>query len=227
MSTWQLREARLPIGIGRGIAAHLWSRDAIFGDLQRQAKRFQRERERVINAIRGGRYLTTINPAYQTYTTFTITNLESLANDATDPFSSWQSARVDNQTTNKYVDYEVICDLTTANTAPANDRAGYIYLVPWIYNGSSWVAGGNFGTTTLPTGSEGTASISDPNSMKGPYPLPYKIAQQHLNGWFTVRQLCQADFCPDGWSLAFRNCTGAALSTGNVVAYRGLTLTNT
>ena len=168
--------------------------------------------------------MSTQNLAYGTYTAMTVTNLQSLANDATDPFAGWQSVRVDNQTSVKAVDYEIIIDLSTANTAPANDSAAYVYLVPWMTTdgGTTWICGGNFGTTTLPTGAEGTASMSDPNSMKFSASLPYKITQQRLQGYFTVGMLC-GGIVPDGWSLAIRNCTGAALSTGCVVSYRAIT----
>lgn len=168
--------------------------------------------------------MSTIQTAYGTYTAMTVTNLQSLANDSTDPFSGWQSARVSNVST-LALDYEIIVDLSTANTSPANDSAAYVYVVPWVTTdgGSTWITGGNFGTTTLPTGIEGTASISDPNSMKGPIAIPYKIAQQRLETYFTVAQLCGD--CPDGWSIAVRNCSGAALSTGCVVAYRAITRT--
>lgn len=160
---------------------------------------------------------------YGTYIALAVTNLQSLANDSSDPFSGWQSARVDN-TAAKADDYEIVVDLSTANTAPANDSAAYVYLVPWIFTDTStWIAGANFGTTTLPTGSEGTASISDPNSMKGAVSIPYKIAQQRLDVMFTVGQLFSG-LVPDGWSLAIRNCTGAAFSTGCVVSYRPITL---
>jgi hypothetical protein len=171
--------------------------------------------------------MTTDNIAYGSYTAMTVTNLQSLANDATDPFGSWQSARVDNQSSVKAIDFEIVVDLTTANTAPANDAAAYVYLVPWVTTdgGSTWISGGNFGTTTLPTGSEGTASISDPNSMIGPIAIPYKVAQQKLETYISVAQCC-GGIVPDGWSLAIRNCTGAALSTGCVVAYRAITFTN-
>lgn len=163
-----------------------------------------------------------VTTAYGTYTALTVTNLQSLSNDATDPFGGWQSARVSN-VSNLALDYEIIVDLSTANTAPANDSAAYVYVVPWVTTdgGTTWISGGNLGTTTLPTGSEGTASISDPNSMKGPIPIPYKTAQQRLETFFTISQLCGE--CPDGWSLVIRNCTGAALSTGCVVSYRAIT----
>lgn len=170
-------------------------------------------------------FLTTDKIAYGTYVAMTVTNLQSLASDSTDPFTSWQSDRVDNQTSTLADDYEIRVKLTTANTSPGGDSAAYVYLVPWINNGSSFDPGANFGTTTEPTGAEGTASISDPNSMKGPVAIPYKIATQLLECWFTVGQLC-AGVVPDGWSLAIRNNTGAALSTSCVVAYRPITYTN-
>lgn len=157
---------------------------------------------------------------YGTYTAMTVTNLQSLANDSTDPFGAWQSARVANHSTLAQ-DYEILIDLSTANTAPAGDAAAYVYVIPWMTTdgGTTWIAGANFGTTTLPTGSEGTASISDPNSMRA-VPIPYKVAQQRLNRQFSIAGAL--GFMPDGWSLAIRNATGAALSTGCVVAYRTL-----
>lgn len=155
----------------------------------------------------------------------TVTNLQSLANDSAGPFAGWQSARVDNQTSVKAVDFEVQILLSTAATAPANDKAAYAYLVPWIYDGSAWTPAGNFGTTTRPTGSEGTASMSDPNTMKFAAGLPYFVTSQPLDGFFSVAALC-GGVVPDGWSLALRNCTGAALGTGCVVAYRAITYTN-
>lgn len=156
----------------------------------------------------------------------TVTNLQSLAIDTTDPFAGWQSARVDNQTTTKALDFEVQILLSTAATAPANDSTVYVYVVPWVYDGSAWTPAANFGTTTRPTGSEGTASMSDPNSMKFALGIPYKITSQPLDGYFTIAGVC-GGIVPDGWSLAIRNNCGAALSTGCVVAYRPITQTAT
>ena len=166
------------------------------------------------------------NITYGTYVAMTVTNLQSLANDAADPFAGWQSARVDNQTTIKADDFEVQILLSTAATAPANDQLVYVYLVPWIYDGAAWTPAGNFGTTTRPTGTEGTASMSEPNSMKPALQLPYKITSQPIDGWFNVAALC-GGIMPDGWSLAIRDCTGAAFGAGCVVAYRPITYTHT
>ena len=81
---------------------------------------------------------TVLNTTYGTYTAMTVTNLQSLAIDTTDPYAGWQSARVDNQTTTKALDYEVQILLSTANTAPANDSTVYVYVVPWMYDGAAW-----------------------------------------------------------------------------------------
>lgn len=165
--------------------------------------------------------MATSGVSYGTYTALTVTNLQSLANDATDPFAGWQSARVSNLS-DLANDREFIIDLSTANTAPANDSAAYVYVIPWMTTdgGTTWIPGGNLGTTTAPTGSEGTASMSDPNSMSLPLILPYKIAQQRLQLAFSVVNVL--GWMPDAVSLAIRNCTGAAFSTGCVVGHTPL-----
>lgn len=168
--------------------------------------------------------MATNNIAYGTYTAMTVTNLQSLAIDIADPFVGWQSARVSNVAT-LALDYEIGIDLSTAATAPANDSAAYVYVVPWVTTdgGTTWIAGGNFGTTTLPTGTESAGTMSDPNSMRGPIGVPYKITSQRIQRLFMLSELIST--MPDGWSLAIRNNCGAALSTGCVVYYRAITAT--
>jgi hypothetical protein len=153
-----------------------------------------------------------------TWVAMTVTNLQSLPNDATDVFAGWQSDRVDDQTSTKAMDYEVQILLSTAATGPNNDQMVYVYVVPWVYDGGTWTPAANFGTTTRPSGSEGTANMSEPNSMKRALVIPYKITSQPLDGYFTIAGVC--GIVPDGWSLALRNCTGAAFGTGCVVARR-------
>ena len=162
--------------------------------------------------------------SYGTYTALAVTALQSLANDATDVFAGWQSTRVSNLST-LADDYEIVVDLSTAATSPANDQAAYVYIVPWVTTdgGTTWLQGANFGTTTLPSATDATANMSDPNSMKGPVSIPYKITSQRLNAYISVASLC-GGIVPDGWSVAIRNCTGAALGTGCVVAYRAIKL---
>lgn len=166
------------------------------------------------------------NTGYGTYSALTVTNLQSLANDATDPFAGWQSARISNLT-DLSIDREFIIDLSTAATATANDKAAYVFLIPWVTTdgGTTWITGANFGTTTLPTGTEGTASMTEPNSMKLAAALPYKDTSQRMQGAFNVLSIL--GWMPDAVSLAIRNCSGAALSTGCVVAQRPLNFSST
>ena len=159
-----------------------------------------------------------------------MTALYDLASDTSDPFGAWQSARVDNQTSEKAIDYEVGIHILTKTGTIGGDSAAYVYVIPWVYDGSAWLAHGNFGTITLPTGTDAAASISDPNSMKGPYVIPIKINLQILDGWFTIGQMC-GGIVPDGWSIAIRNSTGLTFEdntpTTNIsIAYRKITFTN-
>jgi hypothetical protein len=158
---------------------------------------------------------------YDTYTAMTVKNLQSLASDATDTFGGWQSARVSNVST-LAMDFEVFIDLSTAASAAANDKAAYAFIVPWITTdgGTTWIAGGNLGTTTLPTGAEGAATITEPNSMKFAIAMPYKDTSQRMQGAFSLVSVL--GFQPEGWSLVIRNASGAALGTGCVVSYRAI-----
>jgi hypothetical protein len=62
--------------------------------------------------------------------------------------------------------------------------------------------------------------------MRGPLVLPYFITSQPLDGFLSIASMC-GGIVPDGWSLAIRDCTGAAFGTGCVVAYRPITYSNT
>lgn len=167
---------------------------------------------------------TTNSISYGTYTAMTVTNLQSLASSAT---AGWQSARVDNQTATKALDYEIVVKLTTANTAPANDKAAYVYLSPAVSTdgGTTWLHSDQ-GTTTLPTGSEGTTTIASPNNLKLLGVLSYTTAQMTMEGVFNLSNAV-GQFMPDGFSIIIINFTGAALSTACVVSYRALNITNT
>lgn len=160
---------------------------------------------------------------YGTYTALTVTNLQSLASSAT---AGWQSARVDNQTSVKAIDYEIVVKLTTANTAPANDKAAYVFMSPAVTTdgGTTWLHADG-GTTTLPSGSEGTYTIggvTTTNNLVQIGRLAYTTQNQTMQAVFTLSNAFGLTM-PDGFSIIIVNYTGAALSTSCVVAYRAIT----
>lgn len=163
-----------------------------------------------------------INQSYGSYTALTVTNLNSLANSAT---VGWQSARVDNQTATKALDYEIAVKLATAATAPANDKAVYVYLSPAVTTdgGTTWIHADG-GTATLPSGTESAYTIANPNNLTLLGMLNYTTTSQLMQGTFFLSQ-CFASM-PDGFSIVIVDFTGAALgASGNVVAYRAITQT--
>ena len=140
-----------------------------------------------------------------------VTALNSLANSAT---AGWQSARVDN-TSEGAGEYDINIKIDLANTAAANDKAIYVYLVPWFYDGSAWTPGADGGTATLPGGTEGTYTIGATHNLRPVKVLAYTAADQVVCGQFTLTGV------GDGWSLVIVNYTGAAIAaSGNVVQYK-------
>jgi hypothetical protein len=166
----------------------------------------------------------TAQVVYGAWTALATAALQGLANDTSDVFAGWQSDRVDNIASVKAIDYHIQIIIPMAASAPANDFAATLYIVPWFFNptGSVWTPAANFGTTTRPTGTEGTANISEPNSMRGNIPMPYKITSQPLDFWLSLLQIFGASM-PDGWSLAIRNTSGAAFAgSGCEVNYKAI-----
>ena len=157
---------------------------------------------------------TTIFDSTWSATSMTVTNLNSLASSAT---VGWQSDSVRNNV-RKAVDYKINVKLTMANTAPANDKAVYVYICPFYFDGTNWYAASQ-GTTTLPTGAQGASTIASPNNLRLLGVLSYT----------TQNQVCQDNFLlsnafgnvmPDGFSIIIVNFSGAAVSaSGNVVNY--------
>ena len=123
------------------------------------------------------------------------------------------------------MDYEIFVKLTTANTAPANDKAMYVYICPAITTdgGTTWLYSDG-GTTTLPTGSEGTYTTASPNDLKLLGVLSYTTQNMTCQGSFNLSSAVGQSM-PDGFSIIINNFSGAALSTACVVSYRAITNT--
>lgn len=161
------------------------------------------------------------NINYGSYQSMTVTNLNSLANSAT---VGWQSARVDNQTSVKAMDYEIAIKLTMANTAPANDKAVYVYISPAMTTdgGTTWIHADG-GTATLPSGTESAYTIASPNNLIQLGVLNYTTQNQIIQANLLLSASFGYGSIPDGFSIVIVDFTGAAVAaTGNIVAYRAI-----
>ena len=161
-----------------------------------------------------------VTQTYGPYTALTLTSLASLASSAT---AGWCSDVIDNRTTAAR-DYEFLFTFPMANTAAANDKAIYLFLVPAVHNGSAWQYADG-GTTTLPTAGPGTYTFSGitttHNFILLP-PLAYTAADQIVQG---VRFASQGAGWAmyDGFLVFIINYTGAAFDgSGQVIAYKAI-----
>ena len=168
--------------------------------------------------------MSVVNISYGTYTALAVTALQSLASSQT---VGWKSGLIDNQTSTKALDYEFFIKLTTANTAPANDKAAYIWLCPAITTngGTTWLYSDG-GTATLPTDGDASYTIANPNNLKLLGVLSYTTQNMTMQGSFNVSNVVGQSI-PDGFLIIITNFSGAALSTGCIVAYRAITQTIT
>ena len=152
-------------------------------------------------------------PQYGTTVVLAVTALQSLANSAT---VGWKSVRTSNLTA-LATDYELMVSLATANTAPANDKAMYVFAIPWYTSdgGSTWFAASG-GTTTLPTSGDAGYTIASPHNFRLLGVLNYTTQQAVVQDTFLLSNAF-GRVMPDGVSFCIVNFSGAALSTGCIV----------
>ena len=163
-----------------------------------------------------------VNVTYGADTQLTVTNLNSLASSAT---AGWQSARIDNTST-LAIDYIISVKVSLSSTATTNDKAVYCWVSAAFYDGASWFHDDQ-GTTTSPTGTEGTTTIASPHNLKLLGILNYTATGGVLQGTFLLSNAL-GQYMPSGFSIIIINFTGAnILSTGNVVQYIPVTETIT
>jgi len=152
-----------------------------------------------------------------TPTTMTVTSLNSLTSSST---VGWQSARVDNTST-LAGDYLISIKITMPNSAPANDKAAYVFVVPWYYDGSAWFANSG-GTATLPSGTEGGYTIASPHNLLLGTVLNFTTANMIMQGTFLLSTVFGGNM-PDGFSFVVINFGGQTIhSSGNVVQYTSI-----
>lgn len=169
--------------------------------------------------------MATVNQVYGTYGALAVTALQSLASSAT---VGWKSALQNLQTSRKPLDVEIFVSLTTANTAPANDKAVYIYICPAMTTdgGTTWMYSDG-GIATMPTDGDATYTIASPNDLKLLGVLNYTTQVNQavaMQGSFNLSNAVGQSM-PDGFLIIIVNYSGAALYTSCVVATRDITHT--
>ena len=136
--------------------------------------------------------------------------------------ASRQSTVVTNTAT-RYDDAYVTMTITAqTGTAPAGDKALYIFL---------YSAGSGTDYTSPATGSDDTIAITSPNNFFGPSVMTFQSSAAGLNSLNLMIPSIASYFggiLPPKWGLVFQNSTGMILSaTGadHAIAYVGVTFT--
>lgn len=144
---------------------------------------------------------------YGANTSLTVTGLANLASSAT---VGWQSDRIDNTST-KALDYLIECTFPMASTAAANDKSIYVFACPAYYDGGTWYHADG-GTTTLPSGTNGSYTLSTTlNNFTLVKSLNYVATGQTVQGTMSLSQAFGSTM-PHGFSIIILNYTGAAMA---------------
>lgn len=151
---------------------------------------------------------------YAAAVSMTVTNLQSNTSSAT---AAWASGVVDN-TTNKYLDALVQVVLDFANTAPANDKATYVFAYGGIESGvySNPISGTEGDVTLLDV-------TANPNNLKLIGTMPYGTADEIVESSPMSVANAFGGMLPPYWGVVIIDYTGAALAaSGNTVKYVGV-----
>lgn len=160
---------------------------------------------------------TDFKEASQAEQTMTVTNLHSLASSAT---AGWTSNSVDNSSL-LYLDAEVMIHIAAVNTAPASDKAIYVFAYGST-DGSIFTSTGTSGGTV---GTEGSLTFPSISTLPCVMPLigiiPYPVQNKALDGGpFYLSNAFKR--LPLYWGVAILNFSGMTFaSSGNTVKYRG------
>jgi hypothetical protein len=120
----------------------------------------------------------------------------------------------------KCTDVKIGLKISMANTAPANDKAVYVYVYPIWYDGSTWYFTSQ-GTTTLPTGANATTTIAAPNNLRLLGVLSYTTQNMVLQDQFMLSNAF-GQTMPDAFGIILIDYSGAALHTTNHRIYYSL-----
>ena len=137
--------------------------------------------------------------------------IDSLASSAT---VGRESTVVDN-TTNLYLDALVFAKLVFPNSAPANDKAVYLWSYAWDGDGTPLY-------TEVATGSDAAYTRRDPTTLRlvGVVPIPTQNLT-YQGGPFSVAA-AWGGVLPGKWGIVVQNYAGQTLSSGCTLSYIGI-----
>jgi hypothetical protein len=152
----------------------------------------------------------TITEFFGAATAFTKTNA-NLASSAT---AGWKSNAIDNSA-NLYDDALVQVELAAVNTAPANNKAIYLYAYSLI-EGTAYASTG----AAAVDGTEGTVTFPDITANPVNLPLlgiiPYSTQNVAINSQAFSVAACFGGVLPPKWGIAMINFSGMTLSVTNL-----------
>lgn len=156
--------------------------------------------------------MASVKEVFATAVTLTITNA-NLASSAT---AGWQSDGQDN-TSNLYLDALVQVKLAAVNTAPANNKAIYLYAFG-VADGST----SDYGTVGdgSPSGTEGTLTFPDITTLPVVAPLlgiiPYPVQNKAIiSAPFSVAR-CFGGILPAKYAIGMINYSGMTLNVTSI-----------
>lgn len=158
-----------------------------------------------------------VKAASQAEQTMAVTALHSLASSAT---AGWSSPSVDNSS-NLYLDAEVMIHLGAVNTAPGSDKAIYVFA----YGSTDGTIFTSTGTSGGTVGTDGALTFPSISTLPIVMPLlgviPYPVQNKAIDaGPFYLSNAFRR--LPLYWGVAVLNFSGMALAaSGNTVKYRG------
>ena len=160
---------------------------------------------------------TTIFDSTYTAVQMDTAGLGAMANSAT---VGWQSDSVGLRQW-KCTDVKIGVKISMANTAPANDKAVYVYVYPMWYDGSSTWYFTSGGTITSPSGANSTYTIASPNNLRLLGVLSYTTTNMVLQDQFVLSNAFGSTM-PDAFGLVIVDFSGAAIHTTNHRIYYSL-----
>jgi hypothetical protein len=156
--------------------------------------------------------MASIKEALGTSTAITIT-LNSLASSAT---AGRESTAIDNSS-NLYLDALVTVIINFPNSAPANDKAIYIYA----YGSED---GTNY--TDNATGSDAAITLESPTCLRPVHTIPIPTQNKSYEAIFSIAQVF-GGILPRKWGIVVRNYAGQTLvASGNSASYSGVYATS-